>query len=529
MKNNFNILLGIVAIITILTRFIGLNLIPNNLSNDEISIAWDAYSISKTLKDEHNHFLPLSFQSHDTYKAPLTIYLTIPSTIILGNNEIAARIPSALLGSLTVLFIGLLVFELSKNKYLGLFSSLVLSISPMHILTSRMIYEPNIGLFFFTLGLYLFFLSLRIANFFIIFGSFFAFVLSVYSYHTHWVFTPLIITLLFLIYRKSLYRKSQYIFGVTLFLLLVVPIFSDFLNNLHSTTRASTENILRDPSIIKKLENSNFALWQKLSFMLQIFIDKYSSYFNLSYLFFTGYNFLPKDDPFQLGVFLFVFLPFLFIGIVNIKPFFKEHSKFIYLLFFLSPLTASLTSGPQSTSRNLVSLIPLSIVCSVGILVFWKNVSNIWKKTFMILLAISFLYFLVIFYYHFPKDSGEGFQYGYKQIALFIKPRYHQYSQIIIEQRFGPNNMYSGIPHLYIPYFTNLDPTKIPSGKRTKQYIFFDKYQIRDINWNNEQIKKNTLYVVPVSNLPPAKLNLQQLYDVTLPNLQPAFYIYTLL
>lgn len=523
----FKLLIILVTIITISTRFIGLDSIPPHLSNDEISIAYDAYSVSKTIKDEHNNFLPLSFQSHSTYKAPLTIYLSIPTTIIFGNSEVAARIPSAFLGSLTVLILALLVFELTRNKYLAILSSFILAISPMHVLTSHMAYEANIALFFFTLGIYLFFLSLRKSSF-ITFASFISFALSVWTYHTEWIFTPFIIILLVLMNVKSVKKQPRYYFGILLFLIITTPIFLDFLNNLHTSTRASTENLLREPYLAKKLEDPNFYLWQKASFLIQVFLEKYSSYFNLSYLFFTGYNLLPKGDPFQVGVLLFPFVLFFIFGILKVQELFKENSKFIYTLLVTSPITASLTSGPQSTSRNLVTLIPLSIVCAVGIIIFFKSVKRFWKIVTIFLISVSFLYFLVIFFYHFPKDSGEGFQYGYKQIAEFIKPRYQDFNRIIIDPRFGPANMYAGLPHLYIPYYTNLDPNKLQGGKRIKEGTFFDKYQIRNIEWNTEELNKDYLYVVPASNEPRRELNLKKVHTITLPNFKPAFFIYTL-
>lgn len=528
MKLNFKILVIIVAVFTLLTRFIALSSIPPHLSNDEISIVYDAYSVSKTLRDEHNHFLPLSFQSHSTYKAPLTAYLTIPSILIFGNSDFAARAPSAFLGSLTVLILGLLVFELSKNKYLSLLTSFILAISPYHILTSRMAYEPNIALFFFCLGLYLFFLSLRVNINFFILGSYIFFALSLYSYHTEWVFTPLIIALLLILNYKEIPHKRIYYFGILVFLILVSPLFIDYLNNLHTTARANTELLLKEPSLAIKLEDPNFLPWQKTSFILQAFLDKYSSYLNLSYIFFTGLNLQPSSDPFQVGLFLSPFLPFLFIGIFKLKEVFLKNSKFLYVLLLTSPLIPALTEGTQSHSRNLVSVIPISIISSVGIFVFWKTSKKVWKIVFVSLLTVSFLYFLVIFYYHFPKDSGEGYQYGYKQIALFIKPRYQRFEQIVIDPRFGDFNMYSGLPHLYIPYFTNLDPHKLLESRRDTQGTFFDKYQIRDINWNIEKLAKNTLYVVPVSNIPYESLHLKKVYEVILPNSKPAFNLYTL-
>lgn len=526
MTSIFKILIIVVSAITILTRFTNLSLIPPHLSNDEISIAYDAYSVLKTLRDEHNHFLPLSFQSHNTYKAPLTTYLIIPMVAIFGNTDFAARAPSAFFGSLTILMLGLLVFELTKNRPLSLLSSFMLSISPMHILASRMAYEANIALFFFVSGIYLFFLYLSRNNNIVIIISFISLALSLYGYHTEWVFTPLIIGILIILNYKVLIRKPVYWIGILMFIFLVTPLFMDFLNNLHTTTRANTEIILKDPSLALKLADHNFFFWQKIAFVLQAILEKYSSYFNLSYLFFTGYDLLPKGDPFQIGIFLFPLLPFFLFGITKVSSLFKEKTKFIVIILITSSITASLTSGPQSNSRNLVSLIPISMVCAVGILVFFKSVKMIWKIIFIITLTVSFLYFLIIFYYHFPRDHAEGFQYGYKQISLFIKPKYQDFKKIIIDPRFGPVNLYSGVPHLYIPYYTYLDPSKLAQRKQLKLGSSFDKYEIREINWN-EKIEIDTLYIVPASNTPNESLNLKKIYEVLLPDSKPAFYLYT--
>src|SRR3972149_10990397 len=111
MKKVYLFAIVLIAITTIFTRFTGLSQIPPHLSNDEISIAYDAYSVSKTLRDEHNQFLPISFKSHGTYKTPLTVYLTSISVRLFGNSDFSARLPSSLLGSLTVFILGLLAYE----------------------------------------------------------------------------------------------------------------------------------------------------------------------------------------------------------------------------------------------------------------------------------------------------------------------------------------------------------------------------------------------------------------------------------
>lgn len=145
-------LLLILIIIAIVARFIRLDWAPPHLSNDEIGAAYAAYSISKTLKDGSNQFLPLLWQSHGGYGSPLAVYIPLSTIMIFGNNDFAVRLPSAILGSLTIIFIGLLTAELTKNVRLALATSFLLAISPWHFSASRWALESNYALFFICLG-----------------------------------------------------------------------------------------------------------------------------------------------------------------------------------------------------------------------------------------------------------------------------------------------------------------------------------------------------------------------------------------
>lgn len=524
MNKKIFLIIFVIILLTISLRFININSVPPHLSNDEISIGYDAYSVLKTLKDGHNHFLPLSFQSYNTFKAPITIYLTIPSIAIFGNNNFAVRAPSAILGSLTVLIIGLLVFELSKNKGLSLACAFILAITPYHILTSRMAFEPNIALFFFITGIYLFFVFIRNKSPLLLFLSTLSFALSIYGYHTEWIYTPFIMAFLLITNRKLVWQKKLlFIWAFFLFLILLFPIFSDYLNNLNSSTRANTETLLKEVHLSNKLSDPQYLPLQKIIFIFQVFWEKYSSYFNLSFIFFTGLELLQKYDPFEIGLFLFPLLPLFFIGIIYSKEFFKQNSTLLYTLVLSAPIIPSLTLGPQSHSRNLISVIPISIFCGVGLMFILKKI--VWKIIFWSFFTLSFVYFLIIFFYHFPKDAAQNYEYGYEQIADYIKPRFREFKTIIIDPRFGSHYIYSGVPHMYIPFYTYLDPTKLQNAVNNKEGSFFDKYQIREIDWKKEKIQREALYILPADNAP-LDVKLEKIYTITLPNMTPAFYLY---
>jgi 4-amino-4-deoxy-L-arabinose transferase-like glycosyltransferase len=153
--------------------------IPPALSWDEVSIGYNAYSILKTGRDEHQKFLPVdTFVAYGDYKPPLAVYITVPFVAMFGLNELAVRLPSAFFGTFTVLLTYFFVRSLfraedseirvrSKSKNLAstsmgwqaslaLISTLILAISPWHINLSRAGFEANIALFLVLLGIYLF-------------------------------------------------------------------------------------------------------------------------------------------------------------------------------------------------------------------------------------------------------------------------------------------------------------------------------------------------------------------------------------
>lgn len=531
MIRNYKLFMLLIAAITIVTRFVNLDKVPPHLSNDEISIAYDAYSISKTLRDEHNHFLPILFQSHGDYKPPLAIYITSPTVYFLGNTEFSARLPSAFLGSMTVFILGLLIYELTRNQSLAFISSGILAITPWHIYTSRMLLETNIALFFLTTGVYIFFLALNKNRNILFLFSFLFFALSMYSYHTELGLTPLIIGLLFLIYRKTLNKKRFYFMGILAFIILVTPLLLAHFNNRNNNTRGSTQILFTQGSLKDQFNMYSNNYFRKTQIVLSRIVATYSSYIEPDKIFFANPNLLPKTDPFRSGLILAPLLPVFAYGLFKIKKYFGKHATFIYLWLILSPVIPALTVGEQLVVRNLPFVVPAVTITSVGfydfLVKYLQNRVIIWSYTFLI--TISFFYFAVIYYYHYPRELSVNFQYGYKQAADYIGNNYEEYNKIIIDPIFGEGYVYSGVPHLYIPYFTNLNPEHLLGrGMSGMCGNCFAKYEIRNIDWINEKLIDNSLYIVPDSNIPPENLEerLDLVYEIKYLNQKPAFAIY---
>src|SRR3989344_3190509 len=98
--------LGFILRVAYLDKF------PIGLYSDEAVFGYNAYLLIQTGHDEYNRFWPVSLESFGDWKPPMQAWLAIPFVWALGLNEYAVRLPSAILGTLTILIVYLLAKEL---------------------------------------------------------------------------------------------------------------------------------------------------------------------------------------------------------------------------------------------------------------------------------------------------------------------------------------------------------------------------------------------------------------------------------
>src|SRR5258708_24770677 len=215
-----------IIVLAFALRFYRLDSFPA-LNADEAAIGYNAYSLIQTGKDEHGHAWPIHFQSFNDYKPGLYFYLVLPFIKILGLNELAVRLPNAILSVATVLIVYFLVKELFKKDSIALLSALFLAISPWHIHFSRGGWEANTALFLVVSGVLFFHKGLTKNRY--LYLSIIFFVLSMYCYQATRVVTPLIGLGLVLIYRKEIFRNLKpYLTSAILGFLILIPLLMDF-------------------------------------------------------------------------------------------------------------------------------------------------------------------------------------------------------------------------------------------------------------------------------------------------------------
>ena len=216
----------LILLLAAFLRFVELGKNPPGLYWDEVSLGYNAYSILKTGRDEHGEFLPLTrFKAFGDYKPPGYIYATVPSIALFGLNEFAVRFPSALAGVIMVWLTYLLVRELFPTHLgVALLAASLLAISPWHLQLSRVAFEAMLAAAFNLAGVYLFIKAINKSGWWLIPSGIF-FVLTLYTFNSNRLLTPLIVLALTLIYTRNLWAKKTAVITATIIgLILALPL-----------------------------------------------------------------------------------------------------------------------------------------------------------------------------------------------------------------------------------------------------------------------------------------------------------------
>ncbi len=437
MRNKLPIIVFLsVFIIGVFFRFYKLGDIPNSLDWDEVSQGYNAYSILTTGKDEFGTKYPFTIRSFNDYKPPIYVYLTVLPVKIFGLNSFSARFPSALFGSLSMLLVYGLIYEIfRKEKYVkkvSLLSMFFFSISPMSIQFSRTGFDANVAVFFVLLGAWLFIRYASKEKIWPIFLGVFFLAISVYTAHSEKIFTPLLLIYLFIHKRKFFIQKRK----ITILLIL----FFAFLNIfwfLDPQTKIRSKGVLftsssdfligplnkilfdkvnNDP-LDALLHNRRFAYANK-------YIENYLSHFDPNYLFVHGDN--ARHHAPGMGVLYLSSLPFILLGIFFIIRK-KIYSAYILIAWSLiAPLASSFAIDSPNYQRSLIFLPTFHVFEALGWIYLLSLLSRVKFSRFYIGIVV-FLFSVNVFYYmhqyfsHTNTDYGQYWQYGYKEAIDYTK------------------------------------------------------------------------------------------------------------
>jgi 4-amino-4-deoxy-L-arabinose transferase-like glycosyltransferase len=485
MKNKLSKLL----LLLIITLAFGLRIykvttIPPSLNWDETSIAYNAYSILKTGKDEWGQFMPLHFKSFGEYKLPAQIYASIPGIFLFGLNEFGVRITPVVYGTLTVLLLYFLTQEMFKKRTISLLSAFLLAVSPWHIQLTRASFESSFSLFWVLMAIWFLIKSLKdlpagrqVSKWLVI--SAIPFAVSVYTYNTARIFTPLFLFITAIVYFKKFWEiKKISIIAGALFFLLMLPLIPFVLSG-EASARYKLVSITDDAGLIPRIEERrNLSklpsvvtklIHNRYTYNTFYFSKNYLAHFTPNFLFFNGAG--HKQHHVQgVGELYWIQAPFLLYGLYFLL---KKKSKSLkilipWLLIAFIPVSMTNDSIPNAL-RTLIAVPVYQIFTAVGIYEFiqLKKHTKIVLVATSVLFIINFYIFITNLYTLYPIRYSKDWQYGNKQVVEYIKEHIDEYSLIIFTRHYGE-------PHIFTLFYLKYDPARFQSRKNLERFETYD-------------------------------------------------------
>lgn len=468
-KLSSTIILSLIILIGGILRLYQLGQNPASMYWDEVSIGLEAYSVAHTGKDTNGlPWLQSVFPAYGDYKAPVLIWLVTPLVKIFDLSPAIIRLPSAILGILSILIMYFLVKQIitfdkkiaDNYSTLPLISALIVAIIPWSTHFSRIAFESNISVFFLLLSILFFIYGIKKSGVYLVFSSLAA-ILGVYSYYSLRVIFPILFLIIGIVFIKQLWNKKLYtITAIILFIILNIPVFTSRFYSESQKYRAGDYSLLSNFHIIQEsssyLDTYQSSFWSKITyhriwFILRDVLANYFSHFDINFLFVKGDQTTLRQHSGYGGEFFIILLPFFLIGLYflvkNIK---SKLSSITLALFFTSPIAAAFKYEVPNSSRSIYLFIPISIIISIGLIQFIKQLKNRLLKQFtllvvIMLISVNALFFYLDYFIDYPKKSAKEWLYPNTQAAKYYQKNYLEYPKVLITEYFW-------LPQLYVFY-----------------------------------------------------------------------------
>lgn len=543
MQKKTLIVLFLIVLVGGILRLFKLSSFPVSLNWDEVSHGYNAFSILNTGADEWGKVLPIfNFRAYGDYPLPLNLYLTIPFIFFLGLSEFSIRFPHAIFGILTIISTFFLAWGLTKNKNIGLISSFLVAISPWTLFTSRVVFQSNLSIFLLVTAMALFvhrekkkgFLPISIVLLF----------LTLFSYHSTRIFSPLLLIGLIFLFKKEFANKLMVSISVVFFTVTILVI-------INPESRARSKWVfLINKSAVNKIEGKRntstlpFAikrlLYNRPIYFAVEFTKNYLEYFSPKYLFIKGGTQYQFSVPNQ-GLEYLINLPFFYIGLVLLLiKLIKEKgsgTKLILLWLVLSPIAASITTEKFAVLRSSTMIPLVEVITGVGLIYALSLVKT--KKKLLIglylaLIALFAIKYLSIYFGSYARDYSWSWQYGYKEAVNYVKENYSKYDKIIITKKYGE-------PHEFLLFFMKYDPLIYRTDAnlirffqsdwywvdRFDKFYFINDWQVKDMKLESggkvDCSHVKCLLISSPDNSPKSWLNI---YRINFLDGKPAFEMY---
>jgi 4-amino-4-deoxy-L-arabinose transferase-like glycosyltransferase len=483
------VILIFIIILATFFRLYSLANVPAGLDYDESEFAFNAYTLSKYLKNENNEFLPYQVNTYGNYRPLGLPYLIAVSLKIFGNTIFAVRLPNALFGVLSVLLIYIFVKSLFKNEKVALIAGLLNAISPWSVFLSRGTAEPVMALCFILL------VFILMQKYWQRPKRYLLFLIYIFSFIGIFTYTgalPLMFLLPFaLILCLFLRAKKMYWSIIIPFVVLVIfPIMPIYKTNpgyfngrfkqtsifegmgklgVELITKEQQQEVLYNRVDMQGAVNNYFHN-TKIN-TINTILDNLTKHFSFEYLYFKG------GEPFRLqvpntGVFLLV--EFIFLAGGALLLFQKKKYGIFFLAIFVILISfspAGLTSEEiPSTHRPIFATIGFFMIESYFFYILSQK-NNLPVKGLMGLIIIVFSYEMTFYLHNYfvmqPRHKNSFRHYEMNEVARLMEKGKNTYDGIYVVKR-------NTEPAYYYYFFNEIDPMPFLLNEQKSHRVSWD-------------------------------------------------------
>lgn len=337
----------VIGIIFLLTRLIGITVLPKGLHIDEVSMGYNTWALTNFGTDRYGVSLPVYFNNAGSGQSSLYVYIAVLLSKIFGYSVFTLRFVSVIFGALLLIFGTKTAYEMFGLKC-SLITAAIIDIMPMFLMSERWAFDCNAMLPMLVMFLYFFVKLIKTQRMKYAAASGIMFGLTMYSYILAVMMLPVFAVLAVvygLITKKITIKQIGVMFlsgfvvsiPILLYLFVVVGVLPEFNIGAISFTNASAgraNEIEWQGFSFKELMDNIYTLtsYDQYDFMAD---DKYGVFYQ-NILHFFEY----KISVSQILLFIsfFAFIGFAVYNIVKKKEFSFELVMIFYTVAVMYPM-----------------------------------------------------------------------------------------------------------------------------------------------------------------------------------------------
>lgn len=482
-------------------RFSWLGSLPAGLSWDEAAIAYNGYGIVTVHRDEWLQRMPITFKSFGDYKAAVAIYVDAVSTTILGMNNFAIRFPMALAGVVTVGATYVIGLELFKRRLGAGVAALLVAVSPWNIQFSRVAFESGIGVALTSVMVACLLIAKRKQWFYVFAGV--SGVLAMSAYHSTKIVIPLLVLWFAWSHKDDLKKNMRWVFSAFLvgmvFLspLLKETFFGKAGERFYMTSAILDEKGIKPLYVLVPTISSNLVAHLSPTFLL------------------FGETSTLRHGTGKTGVLTYLEFVFLLTALGFMVKSKNKTAIWLFVVMCIGLLPAIISNdGPHSNRAH--GVVPfVQLLAAWGFLQSYALLSKtVWKKYappiiggLFIIQTVCYAYVYIMTYK--TAEAAKAFQYGYEQAVRYARQQEGDVDKVLFTSAYGQ-------PYIYILLFKKLTPIQFHQGSLAN-------YEIRDLNWPVDRLRKHVLIVGTPKEIPGDAPNVVD--EILFPNGEVAFRI----